>query len=87
MHGGLFLDGHGDAGGDCRFEGYLTSLDDSSALLPICFCATPPGRYLVSCTATPIAEACLVLWPQLEHNGAHTCLVFGTLTEPRGPFR
>ena len=30
---------------------------------------------------------CLALWPQFEHNGAHTCPVFGTLTEPHDPFR
>ena len=62
MHGGLFLDRHGGAGGWRRFEGYLTSLDDSSALLPIYFCAAPPGRYLVSCTVASITVgvSCLV---------------------------
>ena len=62
VHGGLFLDRHGGAGGWRRFEGYLTSLDDSSALLPIYFCAAPPGRYLVSCTAASITVgvSCLV---------------------------
>ena len=34
----------------CRWlaslQGYLPSLDHSSALLPIHFCAAPPGRYL-----------------------------------------
>ena len=62
MHGDPFLDGHGGAGGLRRFEGYLTSLDDSAALRPIYFCAVPPGRYLVSCTAasTTVGVSCLV---------------------------
>ena len=41
---------------------YLTSLDDSSALLPMYFCAAPPGCYLASCTAASITVgvSCLV---------------------------
>ena len=59
---GPSFDGHGGAGGYRRFEGYLTSLDDSSALRPIYFCAAPPGRYLVSCTAAliTVGVSCLV---------------------------
>ena len=29
----------------------------------------------------------LALWPPFAHNGAHTCPVYGTLTEPHGPLR
>ena len=57
-----FFDGHGGAGGLRRFEGYLTSLDDSPAPRPIYFCTAPPGLYLVSCTAVSITVgvSCLV---------------------------
>ena len=86
VHGCPFLDGHGGVGGWRRFEG-LTSLDDSSALRPIYFCATPPGRYLVSCTVASITVgvSCLVASIRAQWRSHLPCV--GTLTEPYGPFR
>ena len=62
MHGGPFVGGHGGVGGERRLKGYLTSLNDPSALRPKFFCVALPGRCLVCGTAasTTVDLSCLV---------------------------
>ena len=53
----------------------MASLDDSSALPLIYFCAALPAVVWFLVRRRRLLLVCLDLWPQFEHNGAHTCPV------------